>query len=75
MTNNGFGTLLILLERIKRDIAQTWEGLQRTTCMFETTNKLIWSERRKILNEPPVGLEQQMNWYDEQGREILKEPR
>ena len=26
------------------------------------------------LHEPPVGLEQQMNWYDEQGREILKEP-
>ena len=31
MTSNGIGILLILVERIKRDIAQTWEGLQRTT--------------------------------------------
>ena len=31
MTNNGFGILLILIERIKIDIAQTWEDLQRTT--------------------------------------------
>ena len=27
MTSNGFGILLILVERIKRDIAQTWEKL------------------------------------------------
>ena len=52
MTSNGFGILLILVERIKRDI----------------------SKLEKVFNEPPVGLEQQMNWYDEQGREILKEP-
>ena len=31
MTSNGFGILLIIVERIKRDIAQTWEGLQQTT--------------------------------------------
>ena len=31
ITSNGFGILLILVERIKIDIAQTWEGLQRTT--------------------------------------------
>ena len=31
MTNNGFGILLILVERIKRDMAQTWEGIDGTT--------------------------------------------
>ena len=31
MTNIGFGILLIPVERIKRDMAQTWEGLQRAT--------------------------------------------
>ena len=31
MASNGFGILLILVERIKIDMAQTWEGLQRTT--------------------------------------------
>ena len=41
MTNNGFGILLILVERIKIDIAQTWEGLQRTIGRIETTNKMI----------------------------------
>ena len=41
MTRNGFGILLILVERIKIDIVQTWEGLQRTTGMITTTNKLI----------------------------------
>ena len=35
MTSNGFGILLILIERIKRDIAQTREGLQRTTDRIE----------------------------------------
>ena len=52
MTSNGFGILLIPVERIKRDI----------------------SKLEKVFNEPPVELEQQMNWYDEQGRDILKEP-
>ena len=41
MTSNGFGILLILLEMIKIDIAQTWEGLQRTIGRIETTNKMI----------------------------------
>ena len=31
MTSNGFGILLILVERINVDIAQTLEGLQQTT--------------------------------------------
>ena len=39
VTSNGFGILLILVERIKRDI----------------------SKLEKVFNEPPVGLEQQMN--------------
>ena len=39
MTNNGFGILLILEERIKIDIAPTWEGIERTTERVETTNK------------------------------------
>ena len=41
MTNNGFGILLILVERIKIDIAQTWEGLHRTTGRIETMNKFL----------------------------------
>ena len=31
MTSNGFGILLILVERIKIDIAPTWEGIDGTT--------------------------------------------
>ena len=31
MTSNGFGILLIPVERIKRDIAQTSEGINGTT--------------------------------------------
>ena len=53
MTSNGFGILLIPVERIKRDIAQTWEGIDGTTGG-------IW--------------EQQMNWYDNNGRGMLDEP-
>ena len=41
MTSNGFGILLIPIERIKIDMAQTWEGLQRATGRIETTNELI----------------------------------
>ena len=55
MTSNGFGILLILVERIKRDIAQTWEGIDGTTGGIETMKE--W-----------------MNWYDNEGREILNEP-
>ena len=39
MTSNGIGILLILVERIKRDIAQTWEGLQRTTVRIENERR------------------------------------
>ena len=38
MTNNGFGILLILVERIKRDIAQNLGKLEQTTGR-------IWKER------------------------------
>ena len=38
MTSNGFGILLILVERIKIDMAQTWEGLDGTTGR-------IWKQR------------------------------
>ena len=38
MTSNGFGILLILVERIKRDMAQTWEGIDGATCG-------IWKQR------------------------------
>ena len=31
MTSNGFGILLILVERIRRDIVQTWEGIDGTS--------------------------------------------
>ena len=31
MTSNGFGILLILIERIKRDIVQTREAIDGTT--------------------------------------------
>ena len=31
MTSSGFGILLIVIERIKIDMAQTWEGLDGTT--------------------------------------------
>ena len=31
MTSNGFGILLILIERLKRDMSQTCEGLQGNT--------------------------------------------
>ena len=35
MTSHGFGIILILVERIKIDIAQTWENFQRTTVRIE----------------------------------------
>ena len=41
MTINGFGILLILVERIKRDIAQTWEGLHEPPVGLKRTNELI----------------------------------
>ena len=41
MTSKGFGTLLILIERIKIDIAPTWENIERTTGRIEITNESI----------------------------------
>ena len=42
MTRNGFGILLILVERIKIDIVQTWEGIDGSTGgILETTKELI----------------------------------
>ena len=55
MTSNGFVKLLIPVERIKIDIAQTSEGLHRNTGRIETTKERI-------------------NWYNNEGREILNEP-
>ena len=43
MTRNGFGIPLILVERIKIDIAPTWKGLPRTTIRIE-------NERSKGMN-------------------------
>ena len=42
MTSNGFGILLIPVERIKRDIAQTWGGIDGTTVGFGNNEYLIW---------------------------------
>ena len=41
MTSNGFGILLILLEKIDERNSATWEGLPRTTSRIETRNELI----------------------------------
>ena len=54
MTSNGFGILLILVERIKRDIVPTWRS-----CWWD--HRWDWKQRMKwygskgrgILNEPP----------------------
>ena len=55
MTSNGFVILLILIERIKRDIVQNLRRSSTTTGRIETT-------------------EEQMNCYDNEGREIFNEP-
>ena len=54
MTSNGFGKLLIPVERIKRDIAQTWEGIDGTTGGI-WKKRISWydNEGSEILNEPP----------------------
>ena len=39
MTSNGFGILLILVERIKRDIAQNLRRSSTTTGRIETTKE------------------------------------
>ena len=53
MTSKGFGILLILVERIKIDIAPTWENLQRTTGRMKQQMNWYDKEGREILNEPP----------------------
>ena len=50
MTSNGFGILLILVERIK----------------------IEWRKLVKVFIEPPVGLKQRINRYDNEGREDLE---
>ena len=53
MTSNGFNILLIPIERIKIDMAQTWEGLQRTTGrIWEQRIYLYDNEGEELLNEP-----------------------
>ena len=57
MTSNGFGILLILVERIKIDITPTWEGLQRTTSR-------IWKNERidLIIKEERSWTNHRKNW-------------
>ena len=55
MTSNGFGILLILVESIKRDIAQTWEGVKQTTGrirkekinQYDNNEEECWKNHRK----------------------------
>ena len=54
MTSNRFGILLILVERIKIDIVQTWEGLQWSTGRIETMNKSIWEHRNRSLEQTAI---------------------
>ena len=54
MTSNGFGILLILVERIKRDIAQTSEGIDGTTGgIWKQRMNLYDNKGSEILNEQP----------------------
>ena len=57
MTSNGSDILLILIERIKRDIAQTWEGLQRTTGRIVKNEWINMITKEKNLKEPPLEFE------------------
>ena len=56
MTSNRFGILLILVEKVKIDIAQTWEGIDGTTGGIETMNKIIWEHRKRNLEQTAVEL-------------------
>ena len=57
MTSNGFGILLILVERIEERYCSTWEGLQRTTSRIEKNEWIYmikkeensWTNHRKNL--------------------------
>ena len=53
MTSNGIGILLILIERIKIDMAQTLENLHEPPVGLKRTNELNDNEGRGILNKPP----------------------
>ena len=51
MTSNGFGILLILVERIKRDIEQTSEGLQQPLVgLKQQKNEQIENDGFKIFH-------------------------
>ena len=41
MTSNGFGILLVLVERIKRDIVQALEGMMELPVGFGNNEYLI----------------------------------
>ena len=60
MTSNGFGILLILVERIEKRYCSTWEGLQRTTGRIETTNTLISGHRKRNLERTTVRIENEV---------------
>ena len=57
MTSNGFGILLILIERIKIDMAQTLENLHEPPVGLKRTNELNDNEGSEILNKPPKEFE------------------
>ena len=56
MTSNGFGILLILIERIKIDMVQTLENLHEPPVGLKRTNELNDNEGSEILNKPPKEL-------------------
>ena len=51
MTSNGFCILLILVERINIDIAQTSEGLHRTTGRIENEISKGTIQRKELEKE------------------------
>ena len=57
MTSNGFGILLILVERIKVDIAQTLEGLQQTTGRIWEERMNRFGKRKRNLERTTVRIE------------------
>ena len=59
MTINGFDILLILVEKIKIDIAQTWEGLNESPVGLKQQINCYDNEGIEVLNEPPYELERE----------------
>ena len=53
MTSNGFGIPLILVERIKIDIAQLENAFNETPVESKQRMHRYDNERRGILHEPP----------------------